>query len=94
MLILLPPSEGKTQRRRGRALDLETARAAAVVAQRNVEAARENLRVAQDRYREGLIPSSDRLDAATALLLAGLDDTHATIQLHLALAQLERAAGR
>lgn len=77
-----------------RALDLVTARAALLVAQRNLEAARENLRVAQDRHREGLIPSSERLDAATALLLAGLDETQAAIQLRLALAQLERAVGR
>lgn len=77
-----------------RALDLVTARAALAVAQRNLEAARENLRVSQDRHREGLIPSSERLDAATALLLAGLDETQAAIQLRLALAQLERAVGR
>jgi outer membrane protein TolC len=77
-----------------RSLELATARAAAVVAQRNVEAARENLRVAQDRYREGLIPSSERLDAATALLLAGLDDTNARVQLRVAEAQLDRAAAR
>jgi len=77
-----------------RALDLETASAALQVAARNREAARENLRVTEDRYREGLVPSSERLDAATALLLAGLDQTHALIQLRLAEARLERAVGR
>ncbi len=36
---------------------------------RNVEAARESVRVAQDRYHEGVIPSSELLDAETARLL-------------------------
>src|SRR5262249_7871621 len=40
-----------------RTLDLSTRRAAFEVADRNLEAARENVRVSQDRYREGLIPS-------------------------------------
>ena len=43
------------------------------VAARSLEAARENLRVAGDRYREGVIPSSELLDAEMALLRAGLD---------------------
>jgi outer membrane protein TolC len=77
-----------------RALDLETARAGLLVAQRNLEAARENLRVSRDRYREGVAFSSDLLDAETALLRAGLDDTQTVIQLRLALANLERAVGR
>ena len=77
-----------------RALDLVTARAALAVSQRGLDAARENLRVSQERYREGLVPSSDLLDGETALLRAGLDETQALIQLRLALAQLERATGR
>lgn len=77
-----------------RAFDLRTARAALGVAQRNLEAARESLRVSRDRYREGLIASSDLLDGETALLRAGLDETEAVIQLRLAVAQLERAVSR
>lgn len=77
-----------------RALDLRTARAAAAVAARNLEAARENLRVARDRYQEGVVPSSELLDAETALLRAGLDQTSAATQVRIALANLDRAVGR
>jgi outer membrane protein len=77
-----------------RVLDLGTARAAIEVASRNVEAATENVRVAQDRYHEGVIPSAELLDAETARLLAGLDRTSAVSDLHLAEASLRRALGR
>lgn len=77
-----------------RALDLVTARAALAVAERSLPAARENLRVSQERYREGLVPSSELLDGETALLRAGLDETQAVIQLRLALAQMDRSVGR
>jgi outer membrane protein TolC len=77
-----------------RVLDLDTARAAVGLAQSALEAAQENLKVSQDRYREGLLPSSELLDAEAALWRAGLDQTATATQLRLALAQLERAAGR
>lgn len=77
-----------------RLLDLETARAAVTVAARNLEAARENLRVTQDRYREGVIPSSELLDAETLLLRAGLDQTDAATRVRVALVSLDRAVGR
>jgi outer membrane protein len=77
-----------------RALDLRTAQAALAVSARNLEAARENLRVARDRYQEGVIPSSELLDAETALLRAGLDQTSAATQVRIALANLDRAVGR
>jgi outer membrane protein TolC len=77
-----------------RALDLGTARAGVAVAERNLEAAGENVQVARDRYREGLIPSAELLDAETALLLAGLDQTSAATALQLAQANLKRAVGR
>jgi len=77
-----------------RLLELRTARAALAVADRNLEAARENRRVAADRYGEGVIPSSELLDAETALLRAGLDQTSASTQVHVALANLDRAVGR
>jgi outer membrane protein TolC len=77
-----------------RALELSTARAALAVAGRSIEAARENVRVAADRYREGVIPSSELLDAETALLRAGLDQTEAVTRLRIALANLDRAVGR
>ena len=76
-----------------RALELGTAQAAVVVAERTLEAAKENLRVSQDRYREGVIASSELLDAETALLRAGLDQTAAVTQVQVARASLARAAG-
>ncbi len=77
-----------------RVLDLGAARSGVAVAERNLEAAGENVRVSRDRYREGLVPSSELLDAETALLLAGLDRTSAATALQLARAHLKRAVGR
>jgi outer membrane protein TolC len=75
------------------ALLLLTARQTVVVAQRAQASAEENRRVAADRYGEGVIPSSELLDAETALLNAGLDLTRARAQLQVAQAALERAVG-
>ncbi len=77
-----------------RLLDLSSARAALVVAARNLDAAKENVRVARDRYTEGVVPSTELLDAETALLRAGLDQTSAATQVRIALANVERAVGR
>jgi outer membrane protein len=77
-----------------RALAVRTARASRRVAARNVESARENVKVSQDRYQAGVSPSSDLLDAETRLLRAGLDETLATTRLRVASAQLDRAVGR
>jgi len=77
-----------------RLLELSTARQAAAVAVANLDSAHENVRVARDRYHEGVIPSSELLDAETALLRAGLDRTNALAQVRVALANLERAVGR
>ena len=49
-----------------RALELRTAQARLGVAERSVVSAAENRRVAADRYREGVIPSSELLDAELA----------------------------
>jgi outer membrane protein len=76
------------------ALGLETAQAAVDVAERGFEAARENHRVAGERYREGVIPSSALLDASVAQLQAGLDRTQALAEVRLAAADLDRAVGR
>lgn len=77
-----------------RLLDLGSAEAALAVTERNVEAARENVRVSRDRYQEGVTSSSDLLDAETALLRASLDRTGAVAQQCLAVARLERALGK
>ena len=73
--------------------DRESAQAAIPVARRNEEAAQENLRVARDRYNEGLIPSSERLDAEVALVRAGLDRNRALASDRLATARLRKALG-
>ena len=77
-----------------RALDLKAATAAVAVAERGLESARENQHVAADRYREGLIPSSELLDAEVGLLRSGLDLTDALAQARLAAAGLDRALGK
>jgi outer membrane protein TolC len=77
-----------------RALDLESARAALTVAERAHASALENVRVAGDRYREGVGSSTDLLDAETGLLRAGLDRTSAAAGAQAALAGLRRAVGR
>jgi outer membrane protein len=77
-----------------RQLELSTARQAVAVADRGLDSARENVRVARDRYHEGVIPSSELLDAEVALLRAGLDRANALAQVRLALANLDRALGR
>jgi outer membrane protein len=77
-----------------RLLDLSSARATLAVTARNLDAAKENVRVARDRYQEGVIPSSELLDAETALLRAALDQTSASTQVRIALANVDRAVGR
>jgi outer membrane protein TolC len=76
------------------ALELRTAEARLVVAARSVESAAESRRVAGDRYREGVIPSSELLDAEVAHERAALALTEATADLRLAAARLDRAVGR
>jgi outer membrane protein TolC len=71
-----------------------TAGARVGLAERSLESARENSRVAGDRYRAGVIPSSELLDAEVALLRAGLERTSAQAALRLADAALLRAVGR
>jgi outer membrane protein len=77
-----------------RALELRTARARVSVAERSVESAAESRRVAGDRYREGVVPSSELLDAEVAHERASLSRTEALAALRLAAASLDRAVGR
>lgn len=77
-----------------RARDLDTADAAVRVAAHAVASAKENVRVAHERFRAGLIPSSELLDAETRLLTAGLDESASLVRARLARAQLDRAVGR
>jgi outer membrane protein TolC len=75
-------------------LELRAAHLATRVADGAVAAGEESKRVSADRYREGVIPSSELLDAEIALLDAGLERTQALADARLATAQLDRAVGR
>jgi outer membrane protein TolC len=77
-----------------RHLELRTADAAADLADRNLEAAHENRRVAAERYREGVIASAELLDAEVALLRVGLERIETLAAGRLAVASLARATGR
>jgi outer membrane protein TolC len=74
--------------------ELEAARAALPVAGAGLVSAEENRKVARDRYREGLLASSELLDAEVALLQAGLSRTVAEVQVQLGQARLARVLGR
>jgi outer membrane protein len=75
-------------------LELSNAKAAESVARAGLEAALENERVTRDRYREGVSPSSELLDAESMALRAGLDVTEAVSGVRIALARVEKAVGR
>ena len=75
-------------------LAMRAAHVATRVAEGAVAAGEESRRVSADRYREGVIPSSELLDAEVALLEAGLERTRALAETRLASAQLDRAVGR
>ena len=77
-----------------RVLELRTAQARLAVSERSVVSAAESRRVAADRYREGVIPSSELLDAELAQERAELTRTQAHAALRLAAAGLDRAVGR
>jgi outer membrane protein TolC len=74
-------------------LEVENAHAEVELADRARDAARESRRVAAERYREGVILSSELLDAEVAALRADLDLTEALAAERLAAAALDHAVG-
>lgn len=76
-----------------RAFELATALSAVPVSDRALASATESQRVSADRFREGVAPSSELLDAEVALQRAALDRTRAVAQAHLSRASLDRAVG-
>ncbi|HLG20325.1 MAG TPA: TolC family protein [Bdellovibrionota bacterium] len=76
-----------------RLMNLQSAVAAFPVAERTVESAKENVSVARNRYRAGVIPSSELLDAETSALRAGLSRADVLARIHVAQADLNRAVG-
>jgi outer membrane protein len=79
---------------RQRWLELDSSRAAIGAAADGVRSATEARRVVVERFRAGVITSSDVLDADLAVLQAELDLTRARANAHLAEARLSRAVGR
>ncbi len=77
-----------------RLLDLESSRSAVPVAERALASATESQRVSEERFREGVAPSSELLDAEVALEHAALERTRSIAAAHLAGATLRRALGR
>jgi outer membrane protein TolC len=79
---------------RQRWLELDSSRAAIGAAADGVRSATEARRVVAERFRAGVITSSDVLDADLAVLQAELDLTRARANAHLSQARLSRAIGR
>ena len=85
--------EAITQELAVRLQEVATAAAALPVAERRAVAARESVRITTERYRQGLVPSSERLDAELRLLQAELEAEQAVVERRLAALRLRRAAG-
>ena len=77
-----------------RRLDLEAAREAIRAATDEVTSAAEARRVVSERFKAGLVPNTEVLDAQQALLVAQFDRTRALAAARLAQARLDRAVGR
>jgi outer membrane protein TolC len=79
---------------RQRRLDLEAARASILAATDEVASAAEASRVVAERFKAGLVTSTEVLDAQQSLLAARFDRTRALASARLAEARLDRAVGR
>jgi outer membrane protein len=77
-----------------RYLGLETAYRTIALQERSRTAAREQLRLAQDRYRVGIGTALEITDAQTAVQRAEADYVTAVYEYHRAIAALEAAVGR
>jgi outer membrane protein TolC len=77
-----------------RSLEISSGQAAVAAADEAIRAATEARRVVGERFRAGVIPQSDVLDADLALLQSELDRTRALANVRLAEARLDRAVGR
>jgi outer membrane protein len=75
-------------------LDLDSSRAAIAAATDGVRSATEARRVVMERFRAGVVTSTDVVDADLAVLQAELDLTRARANARLAEARLDRAVGK
>jgi len=79
---------------RQRSLEISSGTAAIAAADEAVRAAAEARRVVGERYRAGVIPQGDVLEAELQLLQSQLDRTRAQASVRLAEARLDRVLGR
>jgi outer membrane protein len=63
------------------------------VSEQGVKQAEENYRVTNDKYKKGLMPNSELLDAEVALLQAKLNLTQSLVDYELSMARLSKAIG-
>jgi outer membrane protein TolC len=77
-----------------RRLELESSRAAIDAAADGVRSAVEAQRVVTERFRAGVVTSTDVLDAEQAVLAAELDLTRSRVNARIAEARLARAVGK
>ena len=75
-------------------LDLHEAHDRIGVALTAVHQAEENYRTSYEKYREGLLLTSDLLDANSDLLRARVSHTQALVDYEIGLARLERSIGK
>ncbi len=74
-------------------LNLIEARAKISVATEGAELAQENYRVMREKFRNGLAPNSDLLDAENNLLKAKWNSTQSLVDFAVAIARLEKSSG-
>lgn len=74
-------------------LGVNQAKERKVVAEQGVKQAEENYRVMDDKYKKGLAPNSELLDAEVALLQAKLNLTQSLVDYELSMARLSKAIG-
>ena len=79
---------------RQRRLELDSSRAAIDAAADGVRSAVEAQRVVTERFRAGVVTSTDVLDAEQAVLAAELDLTRSRVNARIAEARLARAVGK
>lgn len=65
----------------------------AAVAEQGVTQAEENYRIMNERFKKGLVPNSELLDAEVALLQAKLNRTQSLVEYELAAARLTKSIG-
>lgn len=65
----------------------------AAVAEQGVVQAEENYRIMNERFKKGLVPNSELLDAEVALLQAKLNKTQSLVEYELAVARLTKSIG-